>query len=181
MVNMTSPAPASSSMNVPVLPQNDSGWRGAGVVLGAVFGVSLLLASYMFLQYSKTLAFVRDTIGEPDQGLLPVVPQPWHERPLSPEECVDATLAWTRECPGIKTMCDMYVERVVGLCMDTQDRNTFCHDIVDNSYTTEFGVPECRARGVRRNVNKEACANSYRTIDAYCEIVREIAASEASP
>jgi hypothetical protein len=180
MVTMTSPAPAPSSTSAPIPPANDSGWRGAGIVLGTIFGVSTLLATYMFWQYSKTLAYVRNTIGDPDRGLEPVIPQAWHARPLSPEECVDATLHWTRECVGIKTMCDMYVERVIGLCMDTQDRNEFCHAIVDDSFTTEFGVPECRARGVRRNVNKEACANSYRTIDAYCEIVREIAASEGS-
>ena len=51
MVNMTSPAPASSSMIPSSPPENDSGWRGAGIVLGAVFGMSMLLATYMFLQY----------------------------------------------------------------------------------------------------------------------------------
>jgi hypothetical protein len=174
---MTSPAPAP----VPTPPSDTEGWRGAGVVLGVIFTLSTLLALYMFSQYSRTMAYVRVTLGDPDRGVMPTETQPWDLAALSPEECVDATLTWTQNCRGIKTMCDMYVERVMGLCMDTQNREAFCMAIVDDTGTTEFGVAECRARGVQRNVNKEACANSYRTIDAYCEIVRELVVARGTP
>jgi len=161
---------------------NDSpptGLRGAGIVLGAIFALSTLLAFYMFSQYSRTLSYVRQTIGEPDLDVAPTAPLPWAEAELTPEECVDATLLWAERCTGIKTMCDMYVERYIGLCLEAGNRDDFCASIRTFTGTSEFGVPECRARGVQRNVNKEACAMAYKTIDGYCEVVRRRLARDA--
>jgi hypothetical protein len=156
-----------------------SGLRGAGIVLGLIFGVSTLLALYMFSRYSQTLSYVRSTIGDIDNGVMPQVEFPWASAELTPEECVDATLEWARQCTGIKSMCDMYVDRYMALCLESGDRNSFCHAIEGFTGTTEFGVPECRARGVLRNVDKEACAMAYRTVDGFCEVTRRRAARAA--
>ncbi len=157
-----------------------SGLRGAGIVLGLIFGVSTLLALYLFARYSQTLSYVRATIGDVDNGVAPEVEFPWAAVDLTPEECVDATLQWARDCTGIKSMCDMYVDRYMGLCLESAERTAFCHAIEGFTGTTEFGVPECRARGVLRNVDKEACAMAYRTVDGFCQVVRRRTAREAA-
>lgn len=140
--------------------------RGAWIVLGIVFTLSTLLGLYMFRQYSAVLTYVKDTLDNPD------APPAWVDEPHSVEDCVDAGLTWAASCDGIKTLCDIYVERVVRECLDSRERDAYCLDIAGISETTEFGVAECRNRGVRRDVDKEACANAYRTIDTWCEDVR---------
>lgn len=148
----------------PASPEGSA--RGAWIVLGVVFTLSTLLGLFMFRQYSAVLTYVKATLDDPD------APPAWVDEPHSVEDCVDAALQWASECNGIKTLCDIYVERVVRECLDSRERDAYCIDIADVSETTEFGVTECRNRGVRRDVDKEACANAYRTIDTWCEDVR---------
>jgi hypothetical protein len=165
---MSQPAEAPATPAPP-----DPTGRGAWWVLAAVLGASTLLALFMFAQYSRTLVYVRATIGQPDLGVAPAQPLPWTvDRRDTPEECVDHTLTWARECRGIKTMCDMYVEQMMSLCLQARDRTAFCQRVGSRTATAEFGVPECRARGVRRHVDREACSTAYRTIDGHCNRLR---------
>lgn len=157
-------------------PAGYNGSRELWIVLGAVTAVSLLLGVYLFVQYSRVMGYVRQTIGycaqltEGDAACVePTVVPPWQNRPYSPEECVDGVLQWARDCGGIKSMCDMYVEPVVHDCLQTQDRRLYCEAIAPFAVTTYFGASECRARGVRRDVDKEACANAYRAIASWCD------------
>lgn len=154
----------------------DPGTRSALKVLGAVFAVSTVLAFVLFWQYSRTLSYVRGSIGycahladgQPPQCVPPLSPPAWTQRAFSPEECVDAAMGWAADCEGIKSMCDMYVEAVIRDCLTVGDRATYCDAIARVGETTEFGAVECRARGTRRDVDREACANAYRAIDAFC-------------
>jgi hypothetical protein len=165
-----------------------SGGRGAMIVLGATLGASTLLAVYLFAQYSAMLSYVRATIGycavleDGSRSCVePPTPPPWKRDALTPEQCVDETLAWARDCHGIKSMCDMYVEAVIRDCMASQDRAVYCEAIAPFAETTYFGATECRARGVRRDVDKEACANAYRSIGAWCEEELDARAAASQP
>jgi hypothetical protein len=157
-------------------PASHNGTRELLIVLGAVTAVSVLLGVYLFVQYSRVMGYVRGTIGycshlsdDDNTCIEPAVPPEWQTRAFSPEECVDGVLEWARGCHGIKSMCDMYVEPVIHDCLETQDRTIYCTAIAPFAVTTYFGASECRARGVRREVDKEACANAYRTIASWCE------------
>lgn len=140
--------------------------HGAWAVLGVTFLCSTALGVYLFAQYSSVLSYVNDTL-EAD------VEHAWDERPFAPEECIDAALAWTAECSGIKSMCDMYVDQVMVLCMESQPRRAYCEALGDRTMTTEFGARECFARGTQRNVDAEACAAAYRFIDGFCTTILE--------
>lgn len=138
--------------------------RGAWWVLGGLFAVSTLLGVVLLAQYSRTMAYVKRTIDEPQQPFV------WESRQHTAEECIDATMAWAQDCRGVKSLCDMYVERYVGLCLESADRVEYCSAIGNAREDAHFGVEECRARGTQRHVNAEACANAYRTIASFCEV-----------
>lgn len=150
--------------------------RGAYAVLGVTFGLSTLLAVFFFAQYSAVLSYVRETVDEREE------PFPWDNLAFAPEECVDHALEWTAECLGIKSMCDMYVDQVMAACMESGDREAYCEALGERTMTTEFGAEECFARGTRRNVDAEPCANAYRFIDSYCTTIlsEDAAAAEGS-
>lgn len=141
-----------------------SGWGGAGVVIGVTLAVSFALALVLAFRYSAAMVYIKQTIEERPE------PWPWEVEPHTPEQCVDAAMDWAAECHGVKSLCDIYVERVVLACIMSADRRTYCEVVGDDAETTEFGAAECRDRGVRRNIDREACANTYRTIAEYCRV-----------
>ena len=139
-----------------------SGGRVARYLVGGILLFSTLLGLWLFHNYTTFQRHVRDTLEFPDE------PFAWEEGVLSPEECVDEALDWATECRGVKAMCDEYVPRIVRECLGSQDRVGFCEALGDATQETSFGHPECLSRGVRRNVDAEACGSAYRTIDDYC-------------
>jgi hypothetical protein len=144
---------------------------GAWWVLGSLFAVSTLLGVVLLYNYSRVLGYVKRTIDEP------VAPHPWESNPHTAEQCIDASMAWARDCRGVKSMCDMYVERYVGTCLESQDRTDYCAALGTATDDAHFGVEECRGRGTQKNVDAEACANAYRTVASFCEVVRRQAES----
>jgi hypothetical protein len=132
-----------------------------GAILLTTFTLSVLMGALFYRQYSKVLSYVRITLDEPDGALV------WDERPHSPDECIGAALDWVAGCDGIKSMCDMYVDRLIAMCMGSRVRTDYC-DAIDAS-TTQFGHQECSVRSVRRNVDAEACSRAYRAIDSFCD------------
>lgn len=159
-------------------PIRDDGNRSTWIVLAAITIGAIGLGFFLLYRYSEVLGYVKRTLEEP------AAPHGWTLTPYSPEECVDAAMAWASDCVGIKTMCDMYVERVVEECLGSQDRLQYCLTLGDTTGSTEFGVPECRARGVLRDVDKESCSISYRSIDQFCKrtrVLAELAAEGSAP
>ena len=150
-------------------PQVQYEKSGAGTIvaiLGTTFGLSVLLGGLFYWQYSSVLSYVRVTLEEPETPLA------WDERDLAPDECVAAAMDWVAGCSGIKTMCDMYVDQLIALCMAASDRSAYCGAI--DASTTRFGHQDCSVRGVRRNVDAEACSRAYRAIASYCESLAEV-------
>ena len=139
----------------------------AWIVLALTFLCSTLLGVAFFAKYSAVLTYVRTTLEEPER------PHAWDTRIFTPEECIDAAIAWTGECKGIKTMCDMYVDQVMVLCMESQPRVAYCEALGDRTMTTAFGAEECFARGTQRHVDAEACSAAYRFIDGFCDTILE--------
>jgi hypothetical protein len=137
---------------------------GAGMIvaiLATTFVLSAVMGALFYWQYSKVLLYVHTTLEEPEEPLA------WEVRAHSPDECVGAALDWVAECEGIKSMCDMYVDRLIAMCMGSDERTGYCA-VIDGS-TTRFGHQECSVRGVRRNVDAESCSGAYRAIDAFCD------------
>lgn len=157
-------------------PAPHDGNRELRIVALSITVLSVVLGVYLFVQYSRVMSYVRSTIGYCAVGadgtencVEPTRTPVWVSQALSPEECIDTALAWARECRGIKSMCDMYVEPVIRDCMASQDRAVYCDAIEPFAVTTYFGAAECRARGVRREVDKEACSNAYRAVASWCD------------
>lgn len=132
------------------------------LILGATFAFSTLLGVLFYFQYSSVLSYVNETLDEPET-------QEWDERWFSPDECVGASMDWVAGCGGVKTMCDMYVDQLIAMCLGSQDRTEYCGAI--DASTTRFGHQECSVRGVRRNVDAESCSRSYRAIDSFCDSI----------
>ncbi len=142
-----------------------AGRTGVWVVL-AVLGVATLLAVGLAINYTRFLSYVKHTIEDPDN------PPVWQQRAMSPEDCVDSAMRWASECRGVKALCDEYVTRVTTECLETQDHTAYCLAVSDEIDGPSFGVAECRARGVRRNIDHEACSNAYKAIDSWCRMLR---------
>ncbi|TVR03352.1 MAG: hypothetical protein EA398_05070 [Deltaproteobacteria bacterium] len=149
------------------------GWGGAGYIVAMVLILSVVLGIWFGRQYVTFLGHVRDTLHEPD------TPHSWQLGPVAPEQCVDEALAWAARCTGIKTLCDMYVSHFVELCLDAHDRRSYCRELQGRHVTTDFGVLECQARGVRRHLDDQACNNAYRQIDTHCTRILEGSGAEA--
>lgn len=166
------PAPPNDPRDVQYQPDGGGAWK---VVLGVTFALSTLLGVLFFAQYSQTLSYVRTTLEDPAS------PPRWETEVLSPTECVDETMNWTAGCSGIKAMCDMYVDRIIALCLASAPREDYCARVIDETHSTRFGHEDCRLRGVQRNVNSEACAGAYRAIGSYCETMAAVAEQNAEP
>ena len=95
-------------------------------------------------------------------------------RTLTVEKCVDEVLRWGTRCEAMKSLCDASVPRQLEACLAGSDRSAYCRSIGQRYMATEFGVPECRARGIlHRGREKTNCALSYRAIAAYCARLAE--------
>lgn len=163
---MSSPATSEAVVYEP------SGSRSAWVVIGLTFALSTVLGVLFFARYSQTMLYVKRTLTEPAEAPI------WEAEPMAPGDCVEQALSWAGGCNGIKSMCDMYVSEVIARCMASRDREEYCRSIADESMVARFGSAECRMRGVQRNVDAEACANSYKAVQSYCESLLEISARE---
>lgn len=157
-----SPPPANSDAS--------SNWKTAGVVLLVIFLTSVALGAVLYRNYSQFLNYAQKTLTHPE------TPPPWvANAPLSPEGCVDVALDWATNCIGVKSLCDNYVTRVTQECMIEGEGThvEYCQHIESLTASSSFGARECAARGVRRDVDAEACGNAYRAIDAHCQYVRD--------
>lgn len=157
----------------PKAQQSRDNLRAALILILGTVTVSILLGGMLFYNYSKFLSYAHHTLTKPSE------PAPWNRgAPLDPEGCVDATMEWSSQCVGVKALCDEYTTRVTQECMERGDHRAYCVSLGTRTLTTEFGLQECYARGTRRNIDAEACANSYRAIDSYCAFVRDSIAIE---
>lgn len=148
--------------------------RGLRIVVISLLLVATTLGTLLFRNYSRFLGYVNDTLEEREE------PFPWEQFEHTPiEACVDASMQWAAECVGIKTLCDEYVTKYMLECLKSEPRRSYCAEFTfEDTASTKFGAEECTARGVRRNVDKEACSKTYRAIDSWCQVERAKAALE---
>lgn len=88
-----------------------------------------------------------------------------------PEGCVDAMLEWHARCDAPVDLCELTVPRIMGACLEGQDRTAWCEALPVTTQDTRFGKKECEARGVTKK-NKKACATAYRSIDHTCKLAQ---------
>lgn len=148
--------------------------RGLRIVVIILLLLAVTLGTLLFRNYSRFLGYVNDTLDEREE------PFPWDGLDHTPiEVCVDASMSWAANCVGIKSLCDEYVTRYMNVCLGSESRRDYCSEFTfEDTASTKFGAEECAARGVRRNVDKEACAKTYRAIDSWCQYERQLEAHE---
>jgi hypothetical protein len=128
------------------------------VVLSVLSLVALGAGIQGFVMLQKSQKYMKSSLEESSRAGV-------HS---SGEQCVDFTMNWYARCEAMKSLCDGSVGRVMIKCLESQERAGFCASLGDKTRDTHFGYKECQARGVDR-WNKKACAETFRTIDRYCE------------
>ncbi len=99
----------------------------------------------------------------------------WTREKLSVSQCVDQTIEWAQNCPGISNWVEAAVPDVARDCFSSQDRKAFCDAAGDSIHSTRFGYEECgqRLEGVvgKRKIKAltKWCAKSYRVLANYCD------------
>ena len=141
--------------------------HAAWTIIAATLAVSVVLGVVLWWQYRTFLRYVHDHLNGPEAVLA------WENAVLSPEDCVDETMAWSARCSGIKSLCDMYAGHVMERCLASQDRSAYCDQVAGQAALRSFGAQECRARGARRNVDSEACSAAYKTVEEHCRFLRQ--------
>lgn len=89
-------------------------------------------------------------------------------RLLTPPQCVEHVLAWRKRCTLMRSLCDAYVPRAMGACLEARKRVSYCAVIKDRPKTTHYGFRQCKARHLKRRM-KKACAAVFRQINAHCD------------
>lgn len=85
-------------------------------------------------------------------------------------ECVDLVLEWHPQCTALHGLCDASVDRVMGACLAGHDRTEECRELADRLGKTQYGVPECRGRGIERRQGQDReCAKSFGTVSLHCK------------
>jgi hypothetical protein len=130
--------------------------HGAGKVLALLFGLATLLGVIAYWRFTRSDRYLQRTL----KAIVQRGPS------LSPEQCVDEVLVWSRRCQAMKSLCDASVPRMMEGCLWGADRRPFCGRLGDRVMATQFGFAECRARG--RDRRDKTCALAYRTLADHC-------------
>jgi hypothetical protein len=128
-------------------------------VIGMLFVVSTLMGTYAYSRFDASEKHLMaqmemfETLGQQ----------------ASEVQCIDGVLDWLPTCPAMLSLCRDSVGRMMGVCLQGQDRSSLCAAIEPIRRKTSFGYDECLARGLDRS-GKKACAAAYRAIDKHCEV-----------
>lgn len=143
---------------------------GAAVVgLSVIFGFTILRNHSVFRDYQAA------TLEDGD------APPPWDTEALSVDDCVEETVRWTMECPGIASWCLAEVPVVAERCLASRDRTAYCEEVGDEVMSTRFGFHACedlRAgmddddEKYAKRANKKYCAATYRAVAEHCLSLR---------
>ena len=135
---------------------------GLGRVLAGVALVAVVGGTILARQYAEFNAYIRATVEFPQQ------PKPWLAAGMTPETCVDQAMSWAASCSGIKGLCDEYVPRVMEECLKPLPLDDYCKRLNDVETRARLGQRECASRGVRPEVDAQACSKAYQSINDRC-------------
>lgn len=141
---------------------NGPSLRAVFVGLTIVSVVMGVLAYYRYSQSEKSIM----------QG-MPVLEQTGASS--TPEQCVDAVLAWHRQCQGLSFMCDNTVTQAMFHCLKAQDRARECAALEPDEVSRgQWVFYKCKERGSQCKRTKQCpCADAYRAFDSFCRTDQE--------
>jgi len=88
----------------------------------------------------------------------------------TPEQCVDAVLAWHATCEGLSFMCNNTVPEAMFHCLKAQDRTADCDTLKPDEVSKgQWVYYKCKDRGTMCKRTKQCpCADAYRAYDSFC-------------
>ena len=153
------PAPAEFSPR----PTKVLWWLGA-----MVLAMTLVILAVLGRQYFAYRTYKIQTLGQYAQNY------PWAAEKPGVEACVDMTLSWVVECPGLPTLCEGQLHRLMQECWHVAtNTGEYCAAVGDSYRATSFGYPECAQRKARfasqgKFMKSKLCNANYRIIAQGC-------------
>jgi hypothetical protein len=149
----------------PKKPPRD--WEGPS--LRAVF-VGLSLVSVLM----GVLAYYR--YSQSEKSIMPAMPElEVIGATATPEQCVDAVLAWHAKCEGLHFLCNNAVPEAMFHCLKAQDRKKDCAELKPDEVSKgQWVFYKCKDRNTMCKRTKQcACADAYRAFDSFCRTDQE--------
>ncbi|MCY1055216.1 hypothetical protein [Nannocystis sp. SCPEA4] len=153
---MTSPDGSAPS------PRAETQWRGPSLrtVMIGIFVLGGLMAVQMHRAYVQGERVV--------QAVFPVMEE--KGKSLDAEGCIDAVIAWHKQCDATAVMCNHGVKQAMYHCLKAQDRKEGCTKLpASESMDGKWVFITCKDRGTQCKRTKDcACADAYRAFDSFC-------------
>lgn len=153
---VTSPEPS----HRPLRPETQ--WRGPSLraVMIGIFALGGLMTWQMHRAYVHGEKVV--------QASFPLLAE--QGRSLDPEGCIDAVIAWHKQCDATAVMCNSGVKQAMFHCLKSQDRREGCAKLpASESMDGKWVFVTCKDRGSQCKRTKDcACADAYRAFDSFC-------------
>ncbi|MCY1065998.1 hypothetical protein OV090_14550 [Nannocystis sp. RBIL2] len=153
---MTSPDPSARP------PRPETQWRGPSLrtVMIGVFALGGLMTWQMHRAYVHGEKVV--------QAAFPVMEE--KGKSLDAEGCIDAVIAWHKECDATAVMCNHGVKQAMYHCLKSQDRQEGCKQLPSSeSMDGKWVFLTCKERGSQCKRTKDCvCADAYRAFDSFC-------------
>lgn len=89
---------------------------------------------------------------------------------LDAEGCIDAVLAWHKQCDATAVMCNKGVLQAMYHCLKSRDRAADCKQLpATEGMDGKWVFVTCKERGSQCRRTKDcACADAYRAFDSFC-------------
>lgn len=155
-------APVTSPDPAPRPARPEAQWRGPSLraVLLGVLVVGALMALQMHRAYVRGEQVVHAALPElTEKG-----------KSLDAEGCIDAVIAWHKQCDATAVMCNKGVLQAMYHCLKSQDRAADCNKLpATEGMDGKWVFVTCKERGSQCRRTKDcACADAYRAFDSFC-------------
>lgn len=129
----------------------------------------LILGGLMALQMHRAYTHGERVV----QAALPVLAE--QGKALDAEGCIDAVLAWHKQCDATAVICNHGVKQAMYHCLKAQDRAQQCTALpASESMDGKWVFITCKERGSLCKRTKDcACADAYRAFDSFCRTDQE--------
>ncbi|MCB9638076.1 MAG: hypothetical protein H6727_04115 [Myxococcales bacterium] len=139
--------------------------RPAWIIIGATFGLSLILALFSYNQLKASSSYIETSVRE--FGTF--------GKKLSVIGCAERAYQWNKQCTALKDLCLASLKRMVGACLHAQQRVKTCQSMNLGRNKGNFTFMRCKPKKLQRDREaKKACAYTYGAVWSYCHLVRRL-------
>lgn len=154
--------PPRRAVSVLLVSGPEKEWRGPSLrtVLIGVGVIGSLMGLAMHRAYVRGEAVVQSALpGFAERG-----------RDLDAEGCIDAVIAWHKQCEATAVMCNSGVKTAMFHCLKARERGADCGKLPSGEgMDGKWVFVTCKERGTQCRRTKEcACADAYRAFDSFC-------------